>query len=103
VERRGYWCLTERFVDQYQKELIFIRYEKLCEGLEEYLNPLLPDDSGVRLKREDFLGESHTSSRKSDQQLESRIYGWKEELTRSQVSQVEDTVRMFGMDEALIE
>lgn len=99
----GYWCLTERFVDQYQKNLTLIRYEDLCGGLDEYLNRSLPSDSGVSLKPEDFLGESHTSGGASSQQLESRIFGWKEELSRNEIDKIEETVHMFGMRKNLIQ
>lgn len=99
----GYWCLTERFIDQLEANFILARYEELCTGLDEYLNQLLPKDSEVSVKREHFFGESHTSNRVSDQRLESRIFGWKEELSKSDIKEVEGTVRLFGMDEYLVE
>lgn len=98
----GYWCLTERFIDQLAANFILARYEELCMGLDQYLNQLLPKESEFSVKRDDFFGESHTSNRVSDERLESRIFGWKEELSKSAIKEVEDTVRLFGMEETLV-
>lgn len=97
----GYWALAEKFVDQVRESIVLVRYEDLCRGLSRSLNDLLSVHTDLTVSDEDLVGESHTSGRSSDNQVERRIYGWKEELNNQEVEEVERVAECFGMEATL--
>lgn len=98
----GYWALAEKFVDRFCDSPVFLQYEDLCRGGENYLNDALPASANLSVKQKDLMGESNTSRRLDDEEVQNRLYGWKKELSSKEVEEVECAVRRFGMDSNML-
>jgi len=96
----GYWALAEKHVDQVEDSGSIIQYEVLCRELSRSLEVVL-GESDIAIDDEDLVGESHTSGRSDDKQMDQRIYGWRDELSAKEVQEVERVVKGFEMEEAL--
>jgi len=97
----GYWSLVEWYVDQFSSgDEVIVRFEQIVGEGSGYLNDRLSVVPGVSVLEEELTAESKTSKEKSRDQ---RMLGWKERLSSKEIEEIEDTVRMFGMDGFLLE
>lgn len=94
----GFWCLSEKAVDQYMDKIVLVRYESIVRHLDSYMNKVIPENFGVYFRTEDLSEESGTSNRSKGITIEERLQSWNRELNRDQVKLIEDVVTMFGME-----
>ena len=101
----GYWSLTERYVEEHtdNSKVIFVQFEDLCRGHEEYFNELISDTVKLHAKKDDFAAESKTSNRKTDiRSVEDRLGSWESDLSAGEARTVEQVVSDLGMEKYLV-
>ncbi|WP_179862322.1 sulfotransferase domain-containing protein [Longibacter salinarum] len=102
----GYWALTEWYVDQHKEEsdIALVSYERLCLEGADYLNDVFSHmNTGVQIESGTLSRESHTSNRSSNEKAKDRIWGWKSEMSPTEIRNVEAAVGMVGMSDSLID
>lgn len=102
----GYWALTEWYVDQHKEEsdIALVSYERLCLEGADYLNDAFSHmQIGAQIETGTLSRESHTSNRSSNEKAKDRIWGWKNEMSSTEIRKVESAVDMIGMSDSLVD
>lgn len=103
----AYWALTELYVRysfaDRREQVIFMSYEDLCREREEVVRRII-EQVGVPGARARGVMDQDSGTTEDDRlgaSIEARIYGWKNELSASQINQVESTATLFGLEDRL--
>lgn len=104
----AYWALTERFIQDRVLPVTggeLVSYEELCSRQEEYVSAQLSlflDSTPEAPAHGDVEEDSPTTEPdRQNVSMEERLYGWKEELPRSESEHISSIAEKFGVSPAI--
>jgi hypothetical protein len=100
----AYWALTERFIQDRVLPVTgveLVTYEELCSRQEEYISAQLSLflDSTPEVQPHGDVEEDSPTTEPDRQNvsMEDRLYGWKEELPRTESERISSIAERFGV------
>ncbi len=93
----AYWAFTEKFVDAHAEHYTMIPYEALATGAFDLAERLAHDGVDIRGARPTGFNSSTTSAHRAHLSARERIESWRDSLSTTEISQVDDIVARVGV------